>query len=222
MRSVLLASAAILALGPAAMAQNANPSSQPNTTQNQSTNSASQPQHIRANLRSALEKAGYKDIKVAPTSFTVRARDNDGNPVMMVIGADSLTEVTDVGSSNTNGSQPSTTGSNGSSGTFVSVPKADELSSKVIGLDIYNNDNKDIGQIKDIALGPNGRSQAYIVSVGGFLGMGERYVAINPQSVKISYNDQEKKWHASMNANADQLKSAPEFKYTGRWESNKT
>jgi sporulation protein YlmC with PRC-barrel domain len=102
------------------------------------------------------------------------------------------------------------------------VPQVDELSSKVVGLDIYNNDNKDIGQIKDIALNPNGRSQAYVVSVGGFLGMGEHYVAVNSSAVKITYNEQDKKWHASMNASADQLKSAPEFKYSGRWQSNRT
>ena len=227
MRSVLLASAAILALAPAAMAQSPNSASQPNTTQDQSTNSTSaQPQHLRANLRNALEKSGYKDIKVAPTAFMVHARDSDGNPVVMAISPDSFTEVADVGGGNKSNS-PSTTGtgainSDGPSGTFVSVPQADELSSKVIGLDIYNDNNKDIGQIKDIALNSNGRSQAYIVSVGGFLGMGEHYVAIDSSAVKISYNDQDKKWHASMNASADQLKSAPEFKYTGRWRSNKT
>lgn len=30
------------------------------------------------------------------------------------------------------------------------------------------------------------------------------------------------KWHADMGATADQLKSAPEFKYTNRWVTNKT
>ena len=87
---------------------------------------------------------------------------------------------------------------------------------------IYNNANQDIGQIKDIAMGQNGRSQAYILSVGGFLGMGEHYVAVSPSAVKVSYNSSEKKWHASMNASADQLKAAPEFKYAGRWDASKT
>lgn len=81
----------------------------------------------------------------------------------------------------------------------------------------YNKDNKDIGTIKDIALNPNGRAAAYIVSVGGFLGIGEHYVAVNPEAVTVTYKDS--KWHADMNATADQLKSAPEFKYTGRWAS---
>ena len=228
MRSILLASAAILALAPAAMAQSSNSASsnsasQPNTTQNQSDNSTSaQPKHLRANLRNALEKAGYQDIKVAPTSFMVRARDNDGNPVVMAISPDSFTEVADVGNNNNAPSTTATVNSNGSSGTFVSVPQADELSSKVIGLNVYNNDDKDIGQIKDIAMNTNGRSQAYILSVGGFLGIGEHYVAVNPSAVKVTYNDQDKKWHASMNATAGQLKAAPEFKYTGRWQSNKS
>jgi hypothetical protein len=33
----------------------------------------------------------------------------------------------------------------------------------------------------------NGHSQAYIVSVGGFLGLGEYYVAVSPSAVKVSY-----------------------------------
>jgi sporulation protein YlmC with PRC-barrel domain len=226
MRLFLLTGAALLVLSQAAVAQSPNAATQPNATQNETSSSATaQPQHLRSNLRNALEKAGYKDIRVAPTSFMVHARDTDGNPVVMAISPDTFTEVADVSNGgNNNSSAPSTTGTvnSNSSATFIAVPQADELSSKVVGLDIYNNDNKDIGQIKDIAMNPNGRSQAYIVSVGGFLGMGERYVAVNSSAVKVTYNDQDKKWHASMNATADQLKSAPEFKYSGRWQSNRT
>jgi hypothetical protein len=213
MRTFLLASAAVLALSQAAMAQS------PNNSQNSNANQTTASQHMRSNLRNMLEKSGYKDIRVAPTSFVVRARDSDGNPVVMSISPDSFTEVTDV---NTSDNNDSTTGSTGNAGTFVSVSDNNDLSSKMVGLEIYNNSNQDIGQIKDIALAPNGRAQAYIVSVGGFLGMGEHYVAVNPSSVKVSYNSSDKKWHASMNASSDQLKAAPEFKYTGRWEANKT
>jgi sporulation protein YlmC with PRC-barrel domain len=224
MRTFLLTGAALMVLSQAAMAQSPNAATQPNAAQNETSSSATaQPQHLRSNLRNALEKAGYKDIRVAPTSFMVHAIDTDGNPVVMAISPDSFTEVADV--TNNNGNAPGTTGTvngNASTGTFVAVPQADELSSKVVGLDIYNNDDKDIGQIKDIAMNPNGRSKAYIVSVGGFLGIGEHYVAINSSAVKVAYNDQDKKWHASLNATADQLKSAPEFKYTGRWQANRT
>jgi sporulation protein YlmC with PRC-barrel domain len=232
MRAFLLTGAALFVLSQAAMAQNPNPA-QPGQPQagamQQSDNgtASTNQQHLRANLKKELEKAGYKDIRVAPTSFMVHARDSNGNPVVMAISPDSFTEVADVytGSTAANGNTSGTTGMAGGSESgsmFVTVPQTDEMSSKVVGLDIYNGDNKDIGQIKDIALNSNGQSRAYIVSVGGFLGVGERYVAVNPSAVKITYNQQDKKWHASMNATADQLKAAPEFKYSGAGLANKT
>jgi sporulation protein YlmC with PRC-barrel domain len=227
MRAFLIAGASLMVLSSAALAQNTNTTTsgmtQKDTAAPKEISSQNQPsQHLRANLRSMLEKSGYKDIQVMPSSFVVHARDSEGNPVVMSVSPDSFAEVTDL-----NASASTTTGTAGNSTaqnseTFVAVPNQDELSSKVVGLDIYNNSNQDIGQIKDIAFGPNGRSQAYIVSVGGFLGMGEHYVAVNPSSVKVSYNTSDKKWHAAMNASADQLKSAPEFKYAGRWEGNRS
>ena len=99
-----------------------------------------------------------------------------------------------------------------SDGMFTSIPANDDLSSKMIGLSIYNNERQDIGSIKDIAFGQNG-VKAYIVCVGGFLGMGDHYVAVRPSSIKLTYNTDDKKWHAMMDTNADQLKAAPEYKY---------
>jgi hypothetical protein len=55
--------------------------------------------------------------------------------------------------------------------------------------------------------------------VGGFLGIGEHYVAVNPEAVNVAYKDNQ--WHADMNATADQLKSAPAFKYAGQWAAAK-
>jgi hypothetical protein len=213
MRAFLLAGAAVLALSQASMAQTSNNS--PNDNANQAAS-----QRLRSNLRSMLENSGYKDIRVAPTSFVIRAKDADGNPVVMSVSPDSFTEVTDL-NNNAGGTTGSAGNASSAAGDFVSVPNGDGLSSKLIGLDIYNNANQDIGQIKDIAMNPNGHSQAYIVSVGGFLGLGEHYVAVNPSAVQISYNATDKKWHASMNASADQLKAAPEFKYSGRWDASK-
>jgi len=90
------------------------------------------------------------------------------------------------------------------------------MSSKIVGLSVYNENSKDIGEIKDIALNQNGQTEAYILSVGGFLGMGDHYVAVSPSAVKITYNASDKKWHASMNATVDQVKNAPEFKYPNK------
>src|ERR1700761_6616262 len=211
MRAILLATTAAVVLSSAAWAASDN-----GTNNTDQTNTK-----VRQELTQMLQKSGYTDIRVAPTSFMVRAKDHDGNPVVMSISPDHFAEMTAMNDTTRSGSdRPSdTVGSNNSSDRYVTVPSTDDLSSKVVGLDIYNKDNKDIGTIKDIALNPNGRASAYIVSVGGFLGMGEHYVAVNPEAVNIAYKDN--KWHADMNATADQLKAAPEFKYTGRWAAAK-
>jgi PRC-barrel domain len=100
-----------------------------------------------------------------------------------------------------------------SSAMFTSVPSQEELSSKVIGLEVYNNANQDVGKIKDIAFDQSG-VKAYIVAVGGFLGMGDHYVAVQPSAVQLSWDSNAKKWHAAMNTDADQLKAASEYKYS--------
>jgi sporulation protein YlmC with PRC-barrel domain len=217
MRSILLAGAAVLALSQVAMAQ------EPNAQDSNNTPTASQiTSNLGSNLRSMLQKSGYTGIRVAPTSFMVRAKDSDGNQVVMSVSPNSFAEITDMNT--TNGPTTGAGKSNSTTGAdrFVTIAGNDDLSSKVVGLDIYNDNQQDIGQIKDIALNQNGQTQAYILSVGGFLGMGEHYVAVNPASVKVTYNEQDKKWHATMNATSAQLKVAPEFKYSGRWVASRT
>jgi hypothetical protein len=51
--------------------------------------------HMSQKLHDDLTKAGFTDISIMPQSLLVRAKDAQGNPVMMVINPDSLTEVTD-------------------------------------------------------------------------------------------------------------------------------
>jgi hypothetical protein len=55
---------------------------------------------ISARLRQSLTQAGFTDVHVMPESFLVRAKDKDGNPVMMVVNPDSVTSVTTVGGAN--------------------------------------------------------------------------------------------------------------------------
>jgi sporulation protein YlmC with PRC-barrel domain len=105
---------------------------------------------------------------------------------------------------------------------FIPVPDTAMLSGNVVGLDVYNGQNDDIGKIQDIILSPDSTVKGYIVSVGGFLGMGTHYVAVDPGAVAIKYDDNQKTWRAAMNATKDQLKSAPEFKYGGRWTASRS
>jgi sporulation protein YlmC with PRC-barrel domain len=96
------------------------------------------------------------------------------------------------------------------------------LTSNVVGLDIYNSQNDDIGKVQDIAFDSSKRVSGYILSVGGFLGMGRHYVAVNPDALMVNYDAQNTVWKATMNATKDQLKLAPEFKYEGQWTASRS
>jgi hypothetical protein len=50
--------------------------------------------HMSQKLHDDLTKAGFTDITIMPSSLIVRAKDAQGNPIMMVVNPDSLTEVT--------------------------------------------------------------------------------------------------------------------------------
>ena len=105
---------------------------------------------------------------------------------------------------------------------FVNLQNSDMLSSNVLGLDINNAENSSIGKIQDVAFDSSKKVTGYILSVGGFLGMGTHYVAVDPSSVSVMYDSNTKTWRATMNATKDQLKAAPEFKYNGQWTASRS
>ena len=95
---------------------------------------------------------------------------------------------------------------------FSTVSKDEMFSSKLKGLNVYNQKDESIGEIADIAI-KNNQIDALILSVGGFLGMGEHYVAVSPGSVNVKRDAKNDKWVATMNTTKEALKAAPEFKY---------
>jgi sporulation protein YlmC with PRC-barrel domain len=81
---------------------------------------------------------------------------------------------------------------------------------------VYDPSNNKIGEIMDVLVAPSGQVNAVIVGVGGFLGAGEKDVAVNFNSIKQTKKDN--KVYLTMDTTKDALKSAPGFKY----DSNKT
>ena len=101
-------------------------------------------------------------------------------------------------------------------GGFVTQQTSDRLASRLIGLNIKNPADETIGEIYDVVLTDANSIRAYIVSVGGFLGIGTRYVAVDPKAITFNRQD-EKNWIATMNVNKDQLRAAPEYKWQSEW-----
>jgi len=72
-------------------------------SQQQTQNNRQQSQNnesIRQQVKNDLQQEGFSDIKIMPQSFLVRAKDKNGNPMMMVINPDSVAAVTQYQSQN--------------------------------------------------------------------------------------------------------------------------
>ena len=57
-------------------------------------------------------------------------------------------------------------------------------SSKVVGLNVYNDNNEKLGAINDLILGKDGKVANVVIGVGGFLGMGEHNISVSFDQLK--------------------------------------
>ncbi len=73
-------------------------------------------------------------------------------------------------------------------------------------------DDEDIGTITDLVIGEDGQIHAVVVGVGGFLGMGEKNVAIEWDSLELTKDKDGEDYVITVNASEDALQSAEEFK----------
>ncbi|MDA9497757.1 PRC-barrel domain-containing protein [Bradyrhizobium sp. CCBAU 11357] len=116
--------------------------------------------------------------------------------------------------------------------------------SKLMGLNVYNEANEKLGDINELLVDKNGKINAVVIGIGGFLGMGEHDIAVSIDKLKFveepvrtsstsnspasretttgaastnatSRNTND--WvpdHAVMSGNKEQLKALPQFKYS--------
>jgi sporulation protein YlmC with PRC-barrel domain len=101
-------------------------------------------------------------------------------------------------------------------GMMSNVPSSSRTVSDWYKQDVYDPSNSKIGKIDDVLVSDSGQVSALIVGVGGFLGAGEKDVAVPFTAVKWTNKDNKK--YLTMSATKDDLKSAPGLKY----DSDKT
>lgn len=90
----------------------------------------------------------------------------------------------------------------------------DWRSSKLIGATVYGPDNKSIGDINDVLIANDGKVNAVVIGVGGFLGVGEKNVAIPFDKLQVSRKaDSSSIEKVTVSYTKDELKNAPKFAY---------
>jgi hypothetical protein len=80
--------------------------------------------------------------------------------------------------------------------------------SKVVGSTVVNEANETVGTIDDLIVTPTEKVPFAVLSVGGFLGMGSKYVVVPFNSLQVK-----DKQMLLPGATKDSLKALPEFKY---------
>ena len=63
--------------------------------------------------------------------------------------------------------------------------QGDWRASKVVGLNVYNDNNESLGSINDLLTDKSGNIKAVVIGVGGFLGVGEHLVAVPFDKIKF-------------------------------------
>src|SRR5689334_15105360 len=58
-------------------------------------------------------------------------------------------------------------------------------SSKLIGVNVYNDKNEKLGDINEILLDKSGKVEGVVIGVGGFLGMGEHDIKVEMSKLKF-------------------------------------
>ena len=83
---------------------------------------------------------------------------------------------------------------------------------RVLGKDVLNAKGEEMGRIVDVLFDEKGQPHAAVIDFGGFLGVGTRKIAISWGALRFDLG--EKKNVIALDLDREQLKSAPEYKYS--------
>jgi hypothetical protein len=146
----------------------------------------------------------------------------DRAPSPTAPGAGTPPAASDQASPSTSPSSPGmgsgSSGMTGSSSTMTATPDASGGAmagvdaKKLLGTDIKNAQNETVGEVQAVQLDAAGKVRNLIVGVGGFLGLGERAVAVEPTALTVADNGNT----IRTTMTKDQLKAMPEYEYSDK------
>lgn len=84
------------------------------------------------------------------------------------------------------------------------------LASNLIGTTVHGPANESLGDINELVIDSDGRVAATVIGVGGFLGLGEKDVAVPFKAMAIRRDGDD--LHLVLNTTKEELKAAPAFK----------
>jgi sporulation protein YlmC with PRC-barrel domain len=96
----------------------------------------------------------------------------------------------------------------------IAVQDANTILAKdLIGQTVYAPDKTKIGSISDLILSKDAKTvEGFVIGVGGFLGIGEKTVALKMDRLQMTPNSEGDGLVLMMGANKEELKNTPTFK----------
>jgi sporulation protein YlmC with PRC-barrel domain len=108
------------------------------------------------------------------------------------------------------GDEPATTGSVAAPPANYEAITQDIAASKLMGATVYGPDESSVGEISDVVFNATGDIQAAVIDVGGFLGIGEKPVAVGFDELQVR-EDGNGTLSVMVSATQEQLDSAPTY-----------
>lgn len=98
-------------------------------------------------------------------------------------------------------------------GDYLTAQSDEQISANTyIGQSVYNSGDESIGKISDLIMAKTGGVDAAIIGVGGFLGIGEKWVAVPFEKIAITQVPDSDDVKLTTSETAESLQAAPEFK----------
>lgn len=98
-------------------------------------------------------------------------------------------------------------------GDYLTAQSDEQISANTyIGQSVYNSGDESIGKISDLIMAKTGGVDAAIIGVGGFLGIGEKWVAVPFEKIAITQVPDSDDVKLTTTETAESLQAAPEFK----------
>jgi putative membrane protein len=107
-------------------------------------------------------------------------------------------------------------------GKMAAVPSDAVSVNEYYKQNVYNSSDNTIGEVSDVLLSKNGQVRAVILSVGGFLGLGGKYVSVPFNALQVT--EKNGKRYLVMDTTKEALTSAPGYRYdsaTRKWVPEK-
>ncbi len=94
--------------------------------------------------------------------------------------------------------------------TLTEIPSGDIRAEEMVGTTVYGADDANVGEIGDVVLTADGQIDAYIIDVGGFLGMGEKEVAVGSDNLAFM-TDKDGNRYLYTTFTEEQLEASPAY-----------